>query len=605
MSFSSIYVLIIIAGMLVALAFDRMRTGMTLLTVVILLMAGGVITTEEALAGFSNKGMITIAMLFLISEGVRQSGGLNYMVRRILPSRRRTIPYILIRMLPTVAAISAFLNNTAVVIIFAPLIKRWAEKMNLPVTKFLIPLSYATILGGLCTLIGTSTNLVVHGMMIESGYKGFSMFELSQVGGVIAFVGIIYLIILSNTLLPGNRLSKRDIASGGGAVKKYYYDVVVDSNSKRIGCEIHRRRLDFLPNMRVRKVKRGDEYISAVGNDIILEADDIIILEGKSNSLESILHCDGITLSCLSKSEVQKLTKSEVRQVEVVIAPRFRGINSTIGEYDFFGRYGAAVMAIHRNGEQVRREVESHVIKEGDTFVLIAGKDFSELWGESSGFYTVSDICDFNMPANLQRKWMVIGLLVFMVLGATFGQHIPGYGGVKFDMFFFSAVTMVIMAWFKMFPAKKYTKYISWDILIAVGSAFAISKAMLNSGISDIFASFIVDISHRYGAHGALFAVLLLSMLCTELITNNAAAALCFPIAISVSNKLGVDPTPFFVAICIAASASFSTPIGYQTNLIVQGLGGYKFRDYVRIGLPLNIMAIIISMWLIPLIWKF
>ena len=604
MSFEAIFVLIILFGMLVSLALDRMRPGMTLLTVMILLLAGGVLTPSEALAGFSNKGMITIAILFLVSEGVRQSGGLNYLVKNILPSRRRTIPHILAKMLPSVAAISAFLNNTAVVIIFAPIIKKWADKMNLPATKFLIPLSYATILGGSCTLIGTSTNLVVHGMMIDAGYEGFSMFELGQVGGVITVVGILYLIIASNYLLPGNRIRKRDIELGGG-IKEYLYDVVITKGSKRIGAEIENGKVAFLPLMKVKRVKRGEEYISVTQQNIVIEECDVLLIEGRYDSAEAILNCDGVKLSCLNNDEMRKFAKKDAGQIEVVIAPRFQGINRTLGDFDVFRHYGAVVMSIHRNGEQVRRDLESHIIKEGDTFVLIADKHFYELWGESSAFYMISEMKDFKMPAKSLRKWSAVGLLVFMVAGATFGKYIPGDGTIQYDMFFFSAITMVIMAWSHMFPPKKYTKYISWDVLIAIACAFAISKAMLNSGISDIFASYIIDISRSYGAHGALCAMLLLAMFCTEVITNNAAAALCFPIAISVSTKLGVDPTPFFVAICIAASASFSTPIGYQTNLIVQGIGGYKFKDYIRIGLPMNIITLIISMILIPLIWKF
>ena len=604
MSFEAIFVLIVLAGMLVTLALDKMRPGMTLLTVMILLLAGGIISPNEAVAGFSNKGMITVAILFLVSEGVRQSGGLNYLVKNILPSRRRTLPFILAKMLPAVAAISAFLNNTAVVIIFAPIIKKWADKMNLPATKFLIPLSYATILGGSCTLIGTSTNLVVHGMMLDAGYEGFSMFELGQVAGVVAVVGIIYLIIASNALLPGNRILRKNIISTDSA-KEYLYDVLIVQNSKRVGVEIQDGKVDFLPMMRVKKVKRGDEYISVFQQDITIEECDILLLEGKSDSVESILNCDGVKLSCLDRDEMRKFAKKDAVQIEVVIAPRFKGMNRKLVDFDFFRHYGAVVIAIVHNGEQVRKDIDSHIIREGDTFVLVADKHFADLWGDSSGFYMISEIKDFNLPANKIRKWSAVALIIFMVTGATFGKYIPNDGTMQYDMFFFSAITMIIMAWTKMFPAKKYTKYVSWDILIAIACAFAISKAMLNSGISDIFASYIIDISHNYGAHGALFAVFLLAMTCTEVITNNAAAAICFPIAISVSSKLGVDPTPFFVAICIAASASFSTPIGYQTNLIVQGIGGYKFKDYLRIGLPMNIITLIISMTLIPLIWKF
>ena len=212
-------------------------------------------------------------------------------------------------------------------------------------------------------------------------------------------------------------------------------------------------------------------------------------------------------------------------------------------------------------------------------------------------------------PAGKKKRWFTLFLLLFMIVGATVGE-LPGIEkflpeGIKLDMFFFVSVTTIIMAWTKIFPARKYTKYISWDILITIACAFAISKAMVNSGVADSVAKFIIGLSDDYGPHVLLAMVFIITNLFTELITNNAAAALAFPLALSISAQLGVSPTPFFVVICMAASASFSTPIGYQTNLIVQGIGNYKFTDFVRIGLPLNIITFLISVILIPLIWNF
>ncbi|MEG1634186.1 MAG: SLC13 family permease [Rikenellaceae bacterium] len=603
MSFSAVFVLIVIVFMLFILAFDKMRPGLTLLSVVILFLVAGIISSHEAIAGFSNKGMITVAILFLVSEGIRQSGGLNYFINKILPTRKTTIPLTLTRMLPSIAFISAFLNNTAVVIIFAPIIKKWADKMNLPATKFLIPLSYATILGGICTLIGTSTNLVVHGMMIDAGYKGLSMFEIGKVGVIIAVVEIAYLIIFANKLLPGDRILKKDL--GKGSTKEYYYDVVVPEGSKLIGTKVRRNKFMDLPMMEVRSIKRNDEFIITEGRTIDIEQGDILVLAGKSDSVEYLLNSENIELVCLSTGEAKQFAKKAVKQIEVVVAPRFPGMGRTLKDFDFFKHYGAVVMAVHRNGERVTVDLDSHIIGDGDTFVLIADNDFSQLWGQSSGFYMISEIDDFKLPENKRRRWFAIGLLLFMIVGATFGEHIPSSDGKVYDMFFFSAITMVVMAWTKLFPAKKYTKYVSWDVLIAIAAAFAISKAMMNSGIADSIASVIIEVSKNYGAYGALFSVLVITMLFTEIITNNAAAALCFPISIAVAERLGVSPYPFFIAICVAASASFSTPIGYQTNLIVQGIGGYKFKDYLRIGIPMNIITLIISLFVIPLFWKF
>lgn len=240
--------------------------------------------------------------------------------------------------------------------------------------------------------------------------------------------------------------------------------------------------------------------------------------------------------------------------------------------------------------------------------MVLTDDSFIQTWGESSVFLMLANGKEYE-PAGKKKRWFTLFLLLFMIVGATVGE-LPGIEkylpeGIKLDMFFFVSITTVIMAWSKIFPPQKYTKYISWDILITIACAFAISKAMENSGVADLLAGYIISLSHDYGPYVLLAVLFIITNIFTELITNNAAAALAFPIALSLSTQLGVNPMPFFVVICMAASASFSTPIGYQTNLIVQGIGNYKFTDFVRIGLPLNIITFLISVFLIPLIWPF
>ena len=504
MTFEIIFVLLALLGMVVALALDKMRPGMVLFSVVVLFLCAGILTPKEMLEGFSNKGMITVAMLFLVSEGIRQSGALGQVIKKLLPQGKTTVFKAQLRMLPTISFISAFLNNTPVVVIFAPIIKRWAESVKLPATKFLIPLSYVTILGGICTLIGTSTNLVVHGMILEAGYEGFTMFELGKVGIFIAIAGIIYLLLFSSKLLP---------------------DVRTDA------------------------VKQDDEPEEDVG-----------------------LH-----------------------RVEAVLGPRFPGINKKLGEFNFQRHYGAAVKEIKRSGQSITANLDNEVLREGDTLVVMADDSFVQTWGESSVFVLLANGKDNEPVPGKGKRWFALLLLILMITGATVGE-LPV---VK------EAFPNIIMAWTKIFPARKYTKYISWDILITIACAFAISKAMVNSGVADVVATYIIGMTEHYGPQVLLAAVFIITNLFTELITNNAAAALAFPLALSISSQMGVSPMPFFVVICMAASASFSTPIGYQTNLIVQGIGNYKFTDFVRIGLPLNIIAFLISIFLIPLIWPF
>lgn len=513
---ANIEIWIVFAGlclMMGALIADWLRPGFVLFSGVVLFMCTGVLSPREALAGFANEGMITVGLLFLISEGVRRSDALGHLVKWLLPVRRgMTVRKGYLRILPTIASVSAFLNNTPVVVVFIPIIKQWARRAGLAVRKFLIPLSYAAILGGMCTLIGTSTNLVVHGMMLDEGFKGFSMFELGKVGGCIAVVGLLYLIFFGDKRLPG------------GAP------------------------------------------------------------EEENTEEEAARHV-----------------------VEAVLGPRFPGINRSFGEFDFKSHYGVDVCAIRRNGKEVK-ELRTAVFRAGDTLVLDADGSFIETWGESRVFLMLSNGSEHRPESPRWKKWLALGLLVVMIGGATFGSMpfmarlVPG---LELDMFFWVCIVAVLMACFGIFPAKKYTKFISWDILITIASALAISRAMVNSGLADWIAAGLTGLSGVASPWIVLAVLYITTNLITEFITNNAAAAFAFPVALSAAAQLGMDPRPFFVAICIAASCSFSSPIGYQTNMIVQGIGNYRFRDFVRIGLPLNIIAFVVSMVLIPLFWPF
>ncbi len=520
---------LIIVGMLISLIKESMRPGLILFTAVVTMMLFGIISPNEAVAGFANKGMITVALLYLVSEGVRKSGMLDRIVFNLLPKENCSVQKANLRFLPVVSAVSAFLNNTPVVVIFAPMIKNWAHKMHLPPTKFLIPLSYATILGGMCTLIGTSTNLVVDGMIMESisdglintetGGHPLGLFELSRVGIFICLVGLFYLVMIAPMLLPKHRAAEQD------------------EDTK-----------DLAPGMML---------------------------------------------------------------MEVMVTPRFPGLNRTLRDFDFYRHYGVNVRAIRRAGKPLHGDFMNTRLTKEDTLIVEADESFYKAWKDSRVFLMINRLGEVEKPMGSRKRWFSLALVVMMILGATLGdmpvvkELVPN---LRLDMFFFAAVTTVIMAWTGMFSSRRYTKFISWDVLITIACAFAISKGMTNSGFADLIGDRIIELAQmaRHSDRGIyimLAAIYLITNLFTELITNNAAAALAFPLALSVSRTLGIDPTPFFICICFAASASFSTPIGYQTNLIVQGMGGYKFMDFLRVGLPMNFIVFILSVFLIPLFY--
>lgn len=541
MSIQVIIVATVLVFMLVALMRECLRPGLILFTAVVVMLCAGIINPEEALKGFSNKGMITVALLYLVSEGVRKSGLLERIVYHVLPQKNVTVTKANLRFYPIVSFISAFFNNTPVVVIFAPMIKNWARKMKLPPTKFLIPLSYATVIGGICTLIGTTTNLVLHGMLLQEykdemheladtdgavegilvryGIDGMHMFELSRVGIFIALAGLIYLIFFSQYLLPDNRKAEEEAEE-----------------------------MDISPGM--------------------------------------FRH-------------------------EVMLGNRFPGLGKSLREFDFYRRYGAHVRAISRGGNIVEGDYMNMAMTHEDTLVVDAPEDFKQAWGESKIFWMINRVGDYEPPMGTKKRWLALGLLIMMIIGATVGE-LPivtdHFKFLKLDMFFFACVTTIIMAWTHMFSARKYTKYLSWDVLITIACAFAISTAMTKSGFADLVASYIIALTDnvgqsRWGIYIIMAALFLITNIFTELITNNAAAALAFPLALAVSEKLGANPMPFVVCVCFAASSAFSTPIGYQTNLIVQGIGGYRFTDFVRVGLPMNIIVFILSVFLIPFVY--
>jgi di/tricarboxylate transporter len=587
--------------MIIALLKEVMRPGLVLFTALVLFMITDIISSEEALAGFSNKGMITVGVLFLVSEGFKQTGALSKIGAVLLPKKRSTIPRLIMRITIPIAGISAFLNNTPMVIIFAPMVKKWAEKMGLPSQKFLIPLSYATILGGTCTLIGTSTNLVVHGMMLDRGIDGLGFFELAKVGIFIALIGFIYLNLFSNRLLPGEPIPKNSFPND---IREFYFDFILTEDSSLIGKEIEKRKLPGLSEFVVKTVIREDKHIRISNTPFEIVKGDELILAGKSEDIGFLMQHKGIKLKCLQTSDAQFMSQ-DLKLVEVVIAPRFPGIQKTIREFDFRGHYNAVVMAVHRNGERITTNMDDVELKSGDNLMLLTTDDFKRYWGESRVFYMSSEIGDMDSSKDKRKRWMAVAITVLMVLGATLGGHLPSYGNVELDMFFFAAIAVVLMASLKIFAAKKYTKPINWDVLITVACAFGISRALQNSGAADVIAQSTINISKSFGPMGVLAAIFIITSVFTEIITNNAAAALSFPIALSAATQLGVDPRPFFIAIAVAASCSFSTPIGYQTNLIVQSIGNYKFSDYWKIGLPLNILTFIVSMIVIPIFWSF
>ena len=593
-----VIVIIVLSLVIFSLIREFHRPGIILLTALFIFMASGIVDPAEAVSGFSNQGVLIIALLFMVSEGVRASGILKSVSDLFLPRSRQRYSRLYLSILTPIGAISAILNNTPIVLIFAPLVKNWSERLKMDPSRFLMPLSFITILGGTLTLIGTSTNLLVHGLLLENNMPGLGFFETGRVGLFIFLAGLVYLVLFSNLLLK-----KHDDSELIRDEKQFFFEVIVNSDFEMLGEEYGKLKTSLFSDITLAAVLREGEYIQNYAN-LLVSKGDKLLLNTSLVMLETLRSINGLSLHKLELA-YEHHKNSKLETVEAIISARFPGVGKKVSEIDFLNRYNSVVLAIYRNGDQIYQEVDQVRLKEGDTLLLLTDSNFVQGWTDSQVFYLLSHKGDIQF--NLDRKKAMITYLLLAVLlgGAIVTTSLPGLENRAFSPLLVAGLVMVLMVWLHILPAQRYTKAVNWDILITIAASIGISQAIHNSGLSASIASFFLNHLTFLGPVGLLFMVYLLTTVITEVVTNNAAAALVFPIALAISRLSGYDPRPFVIAICIAATCSFISPIGYQTNMIVQSIGQYKYREFSRLGLPLSILVMFLSMFLIPLFWPF
>ncbi len=593
--------LAILLYIVVAFLTEMLRPGLILFSAAVIFMATGIITAEELIAGFSNNGVVTIVVLFLVNEGIKQSGLITRLAQAWLPRKKNPMPFLLPRIMIPVAFLSAFLNNLPMVVNITPLLIKWADLMKLSYKKFLIPLSYAAIFGGMCTLIGTSSNLVVHGLMLENGFRGFHLFELAKVGGFISLIGFVYIAVFGNLLLPGKKIK---ISQENADVKDYYYNLILTPDSKFTGQPVSGKWIPGLNGLTVQSIERNSRLIyPGKTNELVLRADDHILVAGSADRMNYILAHKDVKLAGIEY--LDNADPGKLKQYEAVLSPRFAGLGQTIKEYNFFEHFNAVVLAVHRNGERISANLNNLKLKVGDNVVLLATEKFEQIWSTSRIFYLVNYVRDYRLEKSTRKKWLALSILLAMVAGIVINE-IVSYGyGMRLNIFYFVAFAAILLVWLKILPHQNYTKAVSWDFIVSIASAFAVSRAIQNAGMAEILAKDAIGIVKSLGPVGVLAIIYLVTAVLTEIITNNAAVALVFPIAAMAAQILGSDEKPFFVAIAIAGASSFMTARGYRANLIIKSIGKYSHRDFLRIGAPMQIIAFIISVWLIPYFWNF
>ncbi|MDD4225543.1 MAG: SLC13 family permease [Mariniphaga sp.] len=600
MTFEAWIVLTVLLFLVIAFLMEAMRPGLILLSGAVIFMATGIITDRELIAGFSNDGLVTIAVLFLVNEGIKQSGLMTRLARAYLPRKKNPMTFLLPRLMVPVAFFSAFLNNLPIVVNFAPILIRWAEIMKLSYKKFLIPLSYAAIFGGMCTLIGTSSNLVVHGLMLDTGNGGFHLFELGKIGLIISGFGFIYMSVFGNWILPGEKIKFQQKPPEG---KDYYFNLQLTKNSAFQGREIINSRIEGLPGLEVHSVARDNKIICPQNASIKLHYGDDMLVTGNSDRLNYILGHKEIKLKGMEY--LGHVKSADLKQYEVVLSPRFPWLGQTVTQFSFFEQFNAIVLAIHRNGERITDNLNNLKLKVGDNVVLLATEKFNETWGSSQMFYLVNYMRDLHQDKGTTVKWLALIILMSMVAAIVINELVSYGYGMRLNIFIYVAFAAMLLIWLKILPQQNYTKAVSWDLIISIASAFAISKAIQNSGVANLLAVDAINIVRSIGPSGVLAIIWLITSVFTEIITNNAAVALVFPIAAMAAQLLGVDSKPFFVAIAIAGASSFMTARGYRSNLVIKAIGKYSAGDFLRIGIPMQIIAFILSILLIPVFWKF
>lgn len=582
-------VLAVILFCLIFLVSTSISVDIILFAGLAVLFISGIIPAEQALSGFSNEGMLTVAALYIVAAGLKETGAIHFIVQRVM-GNAKTVKNAQLRIMSPVMIMSAFLNNTPIVASFIPALERWSRISQIPVSKILIPLSYAAILGGTCTLIGTSTNLILNGLLIEEvSTRSIGILEPALIGIPCAIAGFIYLFLFADKLLP-ERGSSMDTFQDP---REYTIEMIVASGSTLAGQTIEDAGLRNLPGLFLIEIQRSGRAIPAVGPYEKLRDEDRLIFTG---IVDSIIDLQQITGLVPATNQVFKLNapRNERQMIEAVVSRSNPLLGRTIKEGNFRDRYDAVVLAVSRNGERINEKIGDIVLKSGDVLLLEAHPNFVQRYRNSSDFFLVSSIED-STPVTYNKAWVAALSLVSMVVLAATGV---------LSMLQAAILAGGLLLITKCFRYSTALESVDWRVLIAIASALGLGSALQYTGVAEHLASNMLGFAGD-NAVLALLLTYLATWLLTEMITNNAAAVLIFPIALSLARSMGVDFIPFAMVMIIAASSSFSTPIGYQTNLMVYGPGGYKFTDFMKIGLPLNLIIATIAVSFIPLIWNF
>ncbi|NQT76752.1 MAG: SLC13 family permease [Bacteroidetes bacterium] len=576
--FDTIAVLIVLLFIVVSLYRGIMGPGFTFATGVIVLGLLGILSPGEIMAGFANVQIAVILLLLILGDMIRKTSVVAILFDRMF-RKSRSYKGFMWRMTILVGGFSAFLNNTPLVAIMMPYLYRWGKKNNIPVSKLLIPLSYAAILGGCATLIGTSTNLIVNGLVEDQTvfpeFTSLGLFDFSIVGVPMILIGFVYLIFFAEKLLPVRKDAMDDFSAKS---REYMVEVLVRKTSGMIGKSVGEAGLRNLEGLFLAEIIRESEVIRPVSPSTFIREGDILLFAGDTQTIVEMIDSD----SGLQLSQVGMFAKKPHTEVlEIVISHNSTMITKTVRETNFRGKYDAAIIAIHRNGEKVSGKIGNVKLNAGDVLLLLVGDDFNNLSSETLDFYLISKIKDFRKLKPYKLVVLLGGIALAILLSAL----------NVISLFMALTILLILVMILKIASPKDVHKSLDLNLGIIIALSLALGIAMVKTGLAHIIADNFIRALEPFGVIGLLAGIFVITNLLASYITNKASVALIFPISITVASDLGLsDPTPFILIVAFAGAANFITPIGYQTNLMVYGPGGYAFKDFFKIGFPLTVL---------------
>lgn len=595
MGFAFWITLLVLAVTLIALMREIAPPDIIFVSALVVLVLCRVVTAKEAFSGFASPSVLMVGALFMVAAALRETGTLDHLGQRFL-GRISTETAALVWVSAVSVITSALLNNTTIVAMLLPLLLDWCRKRNVSPSRLLIPLSFMTILGGTCTLIGTSTNLVVQSKLIEKQLQPLTFLELGSVGIPCAILGVVYMLTFGRWLLPNRKELLQQLAD---TRREYLVEMMVQPDCRLIGQSIENAGLRALPGLFLIEIDRGGNVMGPVAPQEVIRAGDRMVFTGVVDTIVDLKKIPGLVPAVDETYEVSAERQRGRALCEAVISTTSPLIGRTIKEADLRARYNAAVVAVHRNGERVATKLGDTTLHPGDTLLLQTGPHFLRAHRNNPDFYLVANVDD-SRPLRHDRATIALVLFVGMIaMLATDGFFL----GIDPMITAFAAAGLMIAT--RCISTSDARQAIEWPVLVGIAASFGLGTALESAGIARSFADLLATSTQGYGPIASLAAIYLGTMLLNELITNNGAAALAFPFAIEVAKKLDVSPRPFVVAIALAASYAFASPIGYQTHMMVYGPGGYRFVDFMRVGIPLNVLLWIAAVMMIPWIWPF